>query len=238
MKCLRCNNELLKNQEKRGFKFCCKGCAISFRQSFHDPDIFCLSENILYYIVGFIWSDGNLSASYDKITISNNDNEIINKIKPLFCDVRRKIYFCGKNASIINTNKINISKLMNLGLVPNKSYIINYPPISENGNSHFIRGIFDGDGCVYVSSVHKGKKYLNVSITSGSYLLLQGIQEVLKNQDIASNIYKDSRINCNTYYLKIIKQESVRKFYYFIYKDNFGFFINCKQEIFLNNNIV
>jgi intein/homing endonuclease len=40
--------------------------------------------------------------------------------------------------------------LNNLGCVPNKSKILEFPFIFKNSNltRHFIRGYFDGDGCI------------------------------------------------------------------------------------------
>ena len=41
--------------------------------------------------------------------------------------------------------------LMNLGVIPRKSYVDHYiPRISKSLFRHFVRGYFDGDGCVFV----------------------------------------------------------------------------------------
>ena len=92
--------------------------------------------------------------------------------------------------------------------------------------------------CIYISSIHKGKKYLNISITSASLIFLEQIQTILKTENICSNINKDSRKSSNSYYLKIQKQESVKNFYRYIYDEENPIHIEYKKFIFLNNNIV
>ena len=151
MYCLNCNNQLSDIQIKRKFKFCCKGCATSFRQAFKDPDISLLKPEIFFYLLGLLWTDGNLSKDNKKLTFSNNDEKLIYLLKPLFCDAKRKIYVQNNNFSLINTNIEAIQKLLFYGLHPSKSYSITYPiQIPQNFNYAFIRGVFDGDGCVYI----------------------------------------------------------------------------------------
>ena len=41
-----------------------------------------------------------------------------------------------------------ISDLESIGLIQNKTFSLNYPKIEEGLERHFLRGYFDGDGCI------------------------------------------------------------------------------------------
>lgn len=236
--CLNCGKELTEKQLKRKFLFCSKGCATSFRQASHDPDCSkTLSGENLWYICGLITSDGNISEN--KITISLCDEELIKRIYPIFSDIsKRKIYTYrppnpnhSTSYSIINTNSHFLEFLNHIGIFERKSKNIKKIEIPKEFESHFIRGVFDGDGSVYISSIHKNTKYLGVSITSASNIFLEQIREILKSNNIDSNIIKDCRKSC--YYLKIYKKDHIKLFFNYIYKDS-TIYLQRKYKFFCN----
>ena len=72
------------------------------------------------------------------------------------------------SCSFTINNKQMTSSLISNGVVPNKTYCLEFPNVdivSKNLLSHFIRGYFDGDGCVHYSEgeyFHKERgKYYN-----------------------------------------------------------------------------
>ena len=80
----------------------------------------------------------------------------------------------------------------------------------------FIRGIFDGDGCVYTSNTkdkrtNRNYSYKYISITTASYLFANGLNNYLINNGIRSRILSDSR-DRTTYYVKIFRQKDVAIF--------------------------
>lgn len=68
--------------------------------------------------------------------------------------------------------------------------------------SDYIRGFFDGEGCVSV----KGKQII---ITNQNVLIMKRIREKLKNIGIISSLYKDK----NCYRLKIFGYHNICKFH-------------------------
>ena len=52
-------------------------------------------------------------------------------------------------------NKELCQDLINYGCVQNKSFCLKYPLIPYNLNRHFIRGYFDGDGCISYNKFYK-----------------------------------------------------------------------------------
>ena len=109
--------------------------------------------------------------------------------------------------------------LIDLGIVPNKSYKeCKLPNISSELIPYFIIGLFDGDGSI---SEYKNKNSVNFSfgmhICSSSKNILTEINVFLKSMSIDSSITIDKRSLRNTnlidmYQLNIIGRESKFKF--------------------------
>ena len=63
-----------------------------------------------------------------------------------------------------------------LGLAPRKSLDVAFPHVPQKYLCYFIRGYFDGDGCVNIS---RNSKRLRVIFTSGSRIFLSTLSERL-----------------------------------------------------------
>ena len=128
------------------------------------------------YWLGFLYADGSIGRKKEKIesvnlqlgtkdehhlkkfaeqmTVNFSEQQIKTKITKLKENVHE-----GKLFSIYST-KI-AEDLIKLGCVPNKSLILKFPTkeqVPEELIHHFMRGYFDGDGCIYLS-----KKYNKTS---------------------------------------------------------------------------
>lgn len=109
------------------------------------------------YFLGFILADGHVSDSGLEISISEIDSHILyefikciggnNKIKhgKKFNKIQNVYWeYCR-----LHLTSIDIRDALNkLGLYKNKTYNISIPHISIELQSHFWRGVFDGDGWV------------------------------------------------------------------------------------------
>lgn len=114
------------------------------------------------YWLGFIYADGYVSSNNNKFELSLKADDINHLEKfNLFIKGSKdkvKINKVKCNETICLRCRINLSdehfrkKLIELGCVPNKSLILQFPDInifkSENLIKHFIRGYWDGDGCL------------------------------------------------------------------------------------------
>lgn len=220
--CKNCNKKLTKIQVYKKGQFCCKGCATSFRQKANDPNISKLKDkDLLYYILGLIWSDGNLNKEEDKISLTLKDLDLIESLYPIFSDInKRKIYkYKHKNKfmsyTLINTNCDFINFCKKKGLIPNKSFSIDVNNIPKKYFYAFVRGVFDGDGSVYIQNRYKNFIYLGVTIVSANCSFLKKLTLDFEKNHIEYNIYLDSRKSL--YYLKIGKKQSIKNFYKYIY---------------------
>ena len=73
--------------------------------------------------------------------------------------------------------------LIRLGCVPNKSLVLEWPiGIPDNVVSHFVRGYFDGDGCV---GWHKRDKSVTVNFV-GSHSFIASLSSYIKSNVLSS----------------------------------------------------
>lgn len=117
--------------------------------------------------------------------------------------------------------------LMNLGVIPRKSYVDHYVPrISKSLFRHFVRGYFDGDGCVLLNN----GKPKSISLL-GRKTFLDGICSWLDDYGITY-----SYVDKLTYHdLRITNMIDVNKFYNIVYS-NATIFLPRKYEKFKYNN--
>lgn len=147
------------------------------------------------YILGFIFADGAIedvqkSSRTCYLSITSKDLEILEQIKNVM-DSKHTIYsilpvelvFPGNRKYITSKkyvfrigSKQIYNDLLSLGVTPRKSSSICFPKIPLDLLAFFIRGYFDGDGCVYLK---KSKPW--IIFTSGSYKFLEGLSNKLQN---------------------------------------------------------
>ena len=118
----------------------------------------CIDTEPQAYFLGLLYADGNNyigGNSYEvSIDLQESDLHILElfrnllcpdmPIKPLVNKRTNNKHFLFK----INNKKIS-SQLSKLGCVPNKSLVLTFPEfIPDHLLNHFVRGYFDGDGCI------------------------------------------------------------------------------------------
>lgn len=180
------------------------------------------------YILGFLYADGCNSITKGTISMSlqEEDYEILDLMnkevksnRPLeFIDNSKKHTngYNYKNMYRMNWSSIHMCSSLNiLGMMPNKSNQIKYPILAPEYDSHFIRGVFDGDGCIHNLN---GKVSHKISIT-GTYDLNKIIQFKLMEIGCFSHIREASNHNGITSVLECWKVNSVESFLDYIYKD-------------------
>lgn len=105
------------------------------------------------YFLGFLFADGcNITTeSKIRIIIHKKDISILEKFK-IELENNRPIII-KKDYAILTINSPIISKdLFDLGCVNKKTLILKFPTnIPDHLINHFIRGYFDGDGCICYS---------------------------------------------------------------------------------------
>lgn len=163
----------------------------AFKYTINDNYFSIIDTNDKAYFLGLLYADGSINIKKSVVNLSLTDKEImlifnkyLNSNKPLRLTEHSfpwktiyKIY--------IENRKIN-TDLKNLGLIPNKSNNNHYIPcIKEEYLSHFIRGYFDGNGCITYSkfTTKKGKNvYEPVVNFTGHISIITDIKNLLHNK--------------------------------------------------------
>jgi len=128
------------------------------------------------YWLGFLYADGYVSPTGNKInlTLKESDKTHIENFKKFLGSDCKITYRSKLNAYRLSIRCKQISQdLISLGCVPNKTWSINsIPNIPKNLKIDFIRGYFDGDGCITFGNTNKeGKRSLVINIVSNKYML-------------------------------------------------------------------
>lgn len=101
------------------------------------------------YVLGWFFSDGNVSSDKGSISIHLNkkDHYILEKIKNLM-ESTRPIDSYSNSSYLRLDSKILAQDLINLRCIPKKSLFLEFPDVPDQYLSHFVRGFFDGDGSI------------------------------------------------------------------------------------------
>ena len=156
-----------------------------------------------------------------------------NLLNEINCNINIKTRKRNGNESCLFqiNNKKMYSDLNNNGVVRNKTEILTFPNekiLPINYFSHFIRGFFDGDGCVtynndsYIRKDRNNKIYNNlrkeISIVCKSQIFIEKMQQILKDlYDINFKIDKNKE---DLYILRTYSKLEIKKFINVIYNNS------------------
>jgi len=181
------------------------------------------------YILGLIYADGNnyYSNGHYMITIvlQEDDYSVLERIRneieydnPLKYDKLSIRNPRHKNVYRLVINDEHMSKqLQILGVVQNKSLKISFPDyITSDLMSHFIRGYFDGDGCIsYDFKRDKASTRL-----CGTYDFIYHVSSILHKLGIKNNIHHPKQSgNNNTFVMQTCGNKSTYDFLTWLYQD-------------------
>lgn len=118
-------------------------------------------------------------------------------------------------------------------LVKGRPDIKKWYDMCEDKNS-FIRGMFDGDGCVSHHPYNNKFLRIGVSLNSNSPDLLDIWDEYCHQNNITLSKYYDKR-GSGSWYISINSKEDVFKLYTLIYKNRPNLYLKRKYDIFIKN---
>jgi hypothetical protein len=200
--------------------------------------------SVMSYVLGYLYADGSLEdASYLRgkyLRVSSIEKENIIKIRELLnskhtITEKSPTSKNGKRGYLLRIGShVLYNDLIKLGLYPNKSLTIKFPDIPSNYLADFIRGYFDGDGCVMIQKA-KGKKQdiiikkLSTVFTSGSKKFLERlarkIQKSIGTEQF--NVY----VGHNSYMLSYSTGDSI-KIFKFMYNKKGNIYVKRKFNIY------
>lgn len=146
----------------------------------YKPEILWNKDDISYYLLGAFITDGSIrtkNGKYGTCSVTSCDYEWLVQIRNLLCPPK-PIYEPSQNTySVYFTNKDILKFFLENECIPNKSLVIKMPNVPSQYLPDFLRGCFDGDGCIHISN---DKKRHNCEILSASKNFADAIYELCK----------------------------------------------------------
>lgn len=189
------------------------------------------------YFLGWLYSDGNNYPESGTITlkIKESDNEILKTFRKYVSDESYPIVKVKRSdgedqSAIILTNKHTSQQLSSIGMIKKKTFSLTFPSekiLPKELQSHFIRGYFDGDGCI---SSYKGKRDKNFNyffVISGNYSFLNECQDTMIRY-LGFNKCKLIK-NGNIYNMCYGGNNQVKSIYTWMYKDCNDLYLKRKK---------
>lgn len=156
-----------------------------------------IDSEIKAYFLGFLCADGCVLETKNEVAmrLKSNDAYILDRFKKeiylddrTFNEEERETTFGpSKTVKFVVNNKHFRDRCIELGITPRKTFTLKPIDIPDNLIHHFIRGYFDGDGCIFI----KG---------NGTSVTMLGTNEFL--EDIKNNIL----LNTGIKHIKIRKK--------------------------------
>lgn len=167
------------------------------------------------YWLGFLYADGYVSESNSvlELTLKESDREHVERFRD-FMISDAKVYerkskikgevFTSYRVSICSQQVV--SDLVQQGCHQNKSLTLEPPKnVPSELIRHFIRGYFDGDGCVYARPNGNGINFV------GTQSILEWIQKEI-------DVYPKKLVPCGkAYQFSFASKKDVARFYHYIY---------------------
>lgn len=171
------------------------------------------------YWLGFIAADGTISSKIHclRIGLNKSDDTHLRKfLKAINCNGKIHYIKSNNSASIEIYSKVIIKCFLSFGITPNKSLTIKQVNVPQQLMSHFIRGVYDGDGSL------TGNKRTHIQLMiAGNKPFLEQIQNVLIGECDLNKV-KIYPLKSRAYKLQYTGIQ-IFKILEFIYKDSTPF---------------
>lgn len=187
-----------------------------------NQDYFKIWSSNMAYILGLWFADGCIyGGKIFDITLHKKDKYLIKQVAKELGYEGPILDYVDRQASRINFScKVIYDDIVNLGGIEQKSLKIDFPKVPKEYLSDFIRGYFDGDGCV----MNLKNNRLNSAFTCGNKNFLKSLLQILKEEaGIEGGSFDDSCFS-----LKFGKRDTIRLGNY-IYRNNPELFLLRKK---------
>ena len=193
------------------------------------------------YFLGLMYADGynQVSKNVTRLSLQQEDRHILEQFKKQI-NSNKPLSFIDRNSKnpkhknmlsvIICSHKIS-QDLKKMGCGQKKSFDIRLPnsyQVPDLLMRHFIRGFFDGDGCISLKKHTLYREHHRFFLCSNFEFLTQLQDYLVKTLNI-SKTKLQNRINI--YQLTNAKKSDINKIYHYLY-DGANFYLKRKKSIF------
>lgn len=196
-----------------------KNKMVSFNEHYFDN----IDTHNKAYFLGFMLSDGYIcktSYSYEVgLGVQSKDSYILEELKKELSATSKISKYKNSKKIVFKGSKHIFDVLCSYGFRENKSHFdYSVPSIPNKFFNSFVRGYFDGDGCISIKSTG----YSVTSICCNSKVFIQSLKVKLENANITNCrivAEKGNRKNI-LYVLYITRKENQKAFMDFIYQND------------------
>ena len=217
------------------------GCHCSWRYSVNSDYFKEINTHEKAYFLGFLWADGYNTPEHQlcKVELQKEDVDFLEKFKSAIDFSGRILTMVVKKGTSYRpqdteVKKINITdrtfvdNLAHKGVVPHREKAhFPFGRLSEEFYYDFIRGYFDGNGCISICN----QREVSVTICGGT-TLLRDIGNILQNKGIEVRFYHRRPNNLDNITLHVAKNLGKKEFLSKIYGDA-SVFLNRKYAKYL-----
>jgi len=198
------------------------------------------------YVLGYITADGCITVSKDRrrhpfsLNITSVEKKHLHRIRKVLESEhkvgRKPVGRLNAFAyQLVIRNPVITRDLMNLGVLPRKTYNLGPIKVPSKYFSDFVRGFFDGDGTVYIYKVNKTLQ-IKVGFVSSSLSFIMGFnQQLCKNLNISTkSVHKkiDKRGVRMVIYDICFYVDDCEKLVKFMYGNNSTLYLPRKRKVF------
>lgn len=208
------------------------------------------------YWLGFLYADGCITRFYKnekirsmslEITLQESDKDhlvkFLNSLESNVPIKNKKVKNYNECRVVVNCTKM-CEDLISNGCTPRKSLTLTFPDeniLKDDFIRHFIRGYFDGDGCVHYSKrmyfyKNRNKEYNQFSFVCsfvGTKDFLNSIKSILNKNGISSGaVYRKE--GQKAYEFRIHGKDNIKKYFDYLYNDS-SIYMDRKYNKFISS---
>ena len=200
---------------------------------------------LMTYVLGYFVADGCIAVRKDRkkspyvFNITSADKKHLEKLRKAMSSNHaisaksrggstKKSYY-----QLQISNQIIAKDLINLGILPRKTYNLDFIKVPKRYFPDFVRGFFDGDGTVYIYTVNSTPQ-IKASFVSSSYDFIDKLNNNLcKNLNTPlKTIHKENKKDKLPRYTINFYIDDCKKLAEFMYKNNPLLYLPRKYKIF------
>lgn len=192
------------------------------------------------YVLGFFAADGTMiknKRGAHFIEFHSTDKQLIVMIRDILGSTHKISVRIPRDDRHKIAYRLQIGSgemfndLRSLGFVPDKSLIMKFPVVPEKFLRDFVRGYFDGDGCIYFKrhkiNGRKRKRWVfTTRFTSGTRKFLESLHSEL---NLAGGFITNKK---RGYELVFSHKDSIALYQLMYHNDSHGLYLNRKYKLF------
>lgn len=150
---------------------------------------FTQQNELSYYLLGALMTDGSVRKEGTRVAITSKDKDWMEDIRDLISPEKPITHRIDRGVYEFEINNIEICEwLIQQGCTPRKSLTLEFPSIPKKYLPDFIRGCWDGDGCLCLYKNAKGNLIPDSYISSASKNFINDLSKELQLLSIEHSV--------------------------------------------------